>query len=508
MRLPRKALPVLPLSAALLSLALVHCKQRAPVPEVPKAPAAQVQQAQAPAEVSDVLKARRPQGGEYLGLYLVDKKVGYVFTDVGPAPGRNDRVRSINELHFKAQVGARMSERVHREERIYEARPGGRLVAFTVEQRGDGGNQTLVGTATPDGVSVVRKRPGMPDETVNQPPTQETVEDADQVRVALHRQKKVDGHTLDGTDLGTYPVSTTVESAEERLISGVKVRVGKAVTLSQKEKVPVTTYVAEDGRVLEVEFGETMKARAEPAAVAKRLDTVEVFGLTRVVLPKALPKQAHDIPGKVTLVMTNLPEKFHRDSYRQKYQRLPDGRVQVTLSARAPEPKKLKPRPLADPEGGDNLKSSIIIESDNPKIRAQAEQLVGGEKDAYAAAKKIVTWVGANLQKDYGASADRATDVLRQLKGDCTEHSLLAVSLLRASGIPARRVDGVVYMVNQDGVPALYWHEWVEAFVGEWTQLDPTFNQVVADATHFGVGQEANAEITPLIGQLKVVEVK
>ena len=57
-------------------------------------------------------------------------------------------------------------------------------------------------------------------------------------------------------------------------------------------------------------------------------------------------------------------------------------------------------------------------------------------------------------------------------------------------------------------VPALYWHEWVEAFVGEWTQMDPTFNQVVADATHFGVGQEGNAEITPLIGQLKVTEVK
>jgi len=62
--------------------------------------------------------------------------------------------------------------------------------------------------------------------------------------------------------------------------------------------------------------------------------------------------------------------------------------------------------------------------------------------------------------------------------------------------------------VNTDGVPALYWHEWVEAYVGEWTQMDPTFNQAVADATHFGVGQEGNAEITSLIGQLKVVEVR
>ncbi|WP_375767582.1 transglutaminase family protein [Archangium gephyra] len=501
------------MGAALLSLALVQCKKQEPAPEAAQVQAGtqqpQAQQAQAPATVSDVLKAPRPRGGEYMGLYLVGKKVGYVFNDLGPVPGRADRVRSINELHFKAQVGARLSERVHREERIYEAQPGGRLVAFTIEQRGDGGTQTLVGTVSAGGMSVVRKRPGLPDETVNLPATTEVVEDADQVRVALLRQANVSGSWMDGTDLGTYKLSTTVQPAEERLISGVKVKVGKAVSVSDKEKVPITAWVAaEDGRLLELELGQTMKARSEPEQVAKSLEMVEVFGLTRVVLPRALPPEAQTIPGQVKLVMENLPERFQRDTYRQKYEAQPDGRVLVTLSARAPEPKRLAPRPLADPEGGDNLKSSIIVESDSPQIRELATQLVGSEKDAYTAAKKIVGWVAANLKKDYGASADRATDVLRQRKGDCTEHSLLTVSLLRASGIPARRVDGVIYMVNQDGVPALYWHEWVEAFVGEWTQLDPTFNQVVADATHFGVGREGNAEITPLIGALKVVEVK
>ncbi len=93
------------------------------------------------------------------------------------------------------------------------------------------------------------------------------------------------------------------------------------------------------------------------------------------------------------------------------------------------------------------------------------------------------------------------------MKGDCTEHSLLSVAMMRAEGIPARRIDGLVYIITEDGVPALYWHEWVEAFVGEWTQLDPTFNQPVADATHFALGEESNAEITPLIGQLKVVAI-
>jgi hypothetical protein len=497
----RLAAPLLSLSVALLCAAPVLAQAPAPTPTPTSRPAAK-------ADVSDILKVPRPKGGEWLGLYLMDKKVGYFFTDVSLVPGRKDQVRSINELVFKATVGKNVSERVHREERIYEAKPGGRLLSFVVEQRGDGGAQRLEATNSPSGMRVVRKRPGLPDEVLDQPPSAEKVEDADQARVALYRKAKVEGRITDGTDLENYKVTTTFHPPEERLVRGVKVRLGKAETISEKEKVPVVAYVNEEGEMVEVDFGQTMKARLEPESVAKKLDVVEVFGLTRIVLPRELPPEARGVPGRAVMVMTGLPEKFQQETYRQKYVKLPDGRVEVTLLANFPKPENLKPLPVADPEGGENLKSTIIVERDNPEIRKLAAKLVGQEKDAYAAAKKIVTWVATNLTKDYGASADRASDVLRQMKGDCTEHSLLAVALLRASGIPARRVDGVVYMVNEDKVPAFYWHEWVEAYVGEWTQLDPTFNQPVADATHFGVGMEGNAEITPLIGQLRVVEVR
>jgi hypothetical protein len=414
----------------------------------------------------------------------------------------------VNELVFKATVGSKLSERVHREERTYEAKPGGKLLSFVVQQRGDGGEQQLVGTQTQYGLRVVRKRPGLPDEVRMLPASKETMEDADQARVAIYRKAAVVGTITDGTDLESYKVSTTSEPAEERMVRGVKVRLNKAQTISEKEKVPVVAYVTDEGEMVEVDFGQTMKARAESEAVAKRMDVVEVFGLTRIVLPRQFPPEARSVPGRAVMVMQGLPEKFQQDSYRQKYVKLPEGRVEVTLLADLPKASSLKPLPVADPEGGENLKATIIVESDNAEIRKLAKKLAGTEKDAYAVAKKIVGWVAVNLEKDYGASADRASDVLRQKKGDCTEHSLLTVALLRAAGIPARRVDGVVYMVNEDGVPAFYWHEWVEAYVGEWTQLDPTFNQMVADATHFGVGQEGNAEITPLIGQLKVLEVR
>ncbi len=486
------------LGAALaLTFALAACPAKAP----PAAPP--------PGGLSEALKAPRPKGGEHFGLYLMGKKVGFYFSDLALVEGSPDKARAVSEMYFKASVGGRTSERRHREERVYESRPGGKLLSFKVEEKGDGGDQLLEGSAGPKGLAVVRKRPGQPNQILNLAPARELIEDADQPRVAILRGKPVEGFVTDGQDLETYRLTTTVEPPESKLLGGVKVSVSRAVTVSDKEKVPVDVFITAAGEMVEMSFGQTMQALAEPESVAKRLDQVEVFGLTRIVLPAQLPPTARQVPGSTTLTLQNLPEKFQVNTYRQHFTQRADGSVEVTLSSALPKLAKRPTLPLTAPkEVAEYLKSSIIVESDNAEIQKLAETIIGGEKDAYRAAQKLNEWVFRNLKKDYGASADRATDVLRQKKGDCTEHSLLTTSLLRAAGIPAKRVDGVVYMLNDDQVPALYWHEWVEIWVGEWTQVDPTFGQAVADATHFAVGEEGNAEITPLIGQIKVIAVR
>lgn len=463
-------------------------------------------QADEPAEAtSDVLRAPRPPGGEYFGLYLVDKKVGWYFTDLQAVPGRPE-VRSVADFVFKAVVGNNTAERRHREERIYESRPGGRLLSFVIKDEGDGGNQVLTGKMTPTGFSVKRHRPGQADETFTLPAIQETVEDADQLRVALLRGKAVSGMSLDGTDLGQYRMTSTPAAEERRVVNGVSILLRRATIVSEKEKVPMQAVVAPDGAVVEMSYGAAMIARAEPKSVAERLDRVDIFKLTRLVLPSAPPASARKVPGEWTLVLTGLPAKFQRKTDRQSYKTLGGGKSEVTIRAAAPEPAKLVKRGAPHPKDtAEYLKTSILVESDNPAIMAKAKEIAGGETDSYAVAKKVVAWVGRTMTKDYGASADRATDVLRTLRGDCTEHSLLSIALLRALGIPARRVDGVVYVQNADGAPALYWHEWVEAWVGTWTQLDPTFGQPVADATHLTLGEESSAEIMPLLGELKVV---
>jgi Transglutaminase-like superfamily len=460
------------------------------------------------APLSDALRVPRPAGGEWYGVYLVDKKVGWLFTDLSLVPAKPGQARSFQELVLKAVAGQAAVERDHREERIYESRPGGRLLSFVFEDRGDGGNQTLTGKATATGIEVLRRRPGHADEKLSLPPSTETVEDADQVRVSLLRNAPVSGMVLDGVDLKTAKVTTTPGGTEKRTLNGVPVTLRRATTISEKDRVAALSVMTSKGEILETSFGGNSAIRAEPKSVAQRLDKVEIFGLSRLVLPRALPSGARDVPGELTLVVQGLGPEFQRVTPRQSYRQLGGDKVEVRIRAAPPDTSQLGTRPLQAPGGAEYLKPSLAVESDAPEIVAKAREIAGAETDAYGAARKVVAWVGSHMKKEYGASADRATDVLRQMTGDCTEHALLSVALLRALGIPARRVDGVVYVLNADGVPALYWHEWVEAYVGStWTELDPTFGQPVADATHFALGEESQADIVPLLGRLKVVEV-
>ena len=73
--------------------------------------------------------------------------------------------------------------------------------------------------------------------------------------------------------------------------------------------------------------------------------------------------------------------------------------------------------------------------------------------------------------------------VLQSLSGDCTEHTVLFIALARAAGIPARICSGIVFAKD-----AFYYHFWPEVYVGKWVQMDPTLDQVIADANHIQLG--------------------
>jgi len=79
-------------------------------------------------------------------------------------------------------------------------------------------------------------------------------------------------------------------------------------------------------------------------------------------------------------------------------------------------------------------------------------------------------------EKTFGIPLIPAPAVYRGRAGDCTEHTVLAVALLRRMGIPARAVVGMIYSEEFEGMRDVYvFHMWAEAFHrGQWVLVDAT----------------------------------
>jgi transglutaminase-like putative cysteine protease len=154
------------------------------------------------------------------------------------------------------------------------------------------------------------------------------------------------------------------------------------------------------------------------------------------------------------------------------------------------------------------LRAEPFIESDDPDIRAAAEEAVGMAVGTRARAEALTRFVSSTVQKKPTVSLPSAREVLRTRIGDCNEHTALFVAMARAAGIPARIAVGLAFVRG-----AFYYHAWAEVYIDEgaargfWLPVDPTFNQFPADATHFRLargGLDKQAAIIPLIGRVRI----
>src|SRR3989442_1448842 len=150
------------------------------------------------------------------------------------------------------------------------------------------------------------------------------------------------------------------------------------------------------------------------------------------------------------------------------------------------------------------LAPAPLIQSEDPRIQAQAGPLVGGERDRARGARRIADWVRANLAQRPTATSPGALQALEARLGDCNEHAVLYVALARAAGLPARTAAGLVPV---DG--RFYYHAWAEVYLGDWVAVDPMLDEFPAGAAHvrFSIGGLAQqAELVRLIGRIKLEE--
>jgi transglutaminase-like putative cysteine protease len=143
-----------------------------------------------------------------------------------------------------------------------------------------------------------------------------------------------------------------------------------------------------------------------------------------------------------------------------------------------------------------------LVESRHPDIVRLALRLRGADTDPRVVAERINRWVYDSLRKTITIGVPSALATLRAGRGDCNEHTQLAVALSRAAGIPARVAAGLAYV---DG--KFYYHAWPEIWLERWVAIDPTFGQFPADAAHLrftvgGLGRQA--ELLRLMGPLRI----
>ncbi len=143
-----------------------------------------------------------------------------------------------------------------------------------------------------------------------------------------------------------------------------------------------------------------------------------------------------------------------------------------------------------------------FINITDPAIISTAATICGTETNPVEIARKIYNWVSTSIT--YESQTDAGTDgtgekgaswALTYRKGDCSEYSDLMVALLRAQGVPARKVVGLALLDPLGGQLSSYaegatWtynqanildnstgHAWVEYFVpgAGWVACDPTW---------------------------------
>jgi len=148
------------------------------------------------------------------------------------------------------------------------------------------------------------------------------------------------------------------------------------------------------------------------------------------------------------------------------------------------------------------LTPAPLIQSDDPRIQAQALLIIGREQDPARAARRLAAWVRTHVERRTTGAVPSAVRVLETRVGDCNEHAVLFVALARAAGLPARTVAGLLPVDRR-----FYYHAWAEVYLGDWVAVDPMLDEFPAGAAHVRLsigGLARQAELVRLIGRIKL----
>ena len=227
------------------------------------------------------------------------------------------------------------------------------------------------------------------------------------------------------------------------------------------------------------------------------------FSLIRVTNPIPKPETIRYLKIRVTGVDASVIPNDHRQHVSKPRKGVEESGFEVTVRCEG-NSSHVAPRRLPQSEEAKYLASNMAVQSDHEEIKAQAREIAGSMGTDEAKVNKLVTWTAENVEnamKDTFSSLS----VLREREGECQAHSILYAAFARSLKIPTRVVTGLVYIQDV----GFFYHAWAESYTGgSWLAVDPTLNQVPADATHIkistGDSMDDVATLLKIMGKIKI----
>ncbi len=307
--------------------------------------------------------------------------------------------------------------------------------------------------------------------------------------------KPASDFSIEAKEATISDVTIVAEGREKLRLAGAEHdAVRLRVVSSLYKDLPMSLWVCDDGRVVQMKAGPlSMKLTTE--AAAKGYGAIQELSNMLPVKPVVLfPGRFQEVTLSIRMEGGDTQNLFTDGPYHRVA--ISGETISLTLLAQPAPSGPTVERPVAEPSVAEFLRATPRCNGDDAEIQARAMEIVGEEKDALAAARRIVHWVYASIKKESSiVGAKTAKETLVEGSGDCTEHAVLVAALCRAAGIPARSATGLMWVGKEAG-----YHQWAEVWVGAWLPVDATLDAVGTPPAYlcFGLADEGavSAETT------------
>ena len=418
------------------------------------------------------------------GNYMGGKKVGWDTDEIKLTKLNGVEVVSqVSESYFKALFGGNKTEVIDRTEVLYSLVGKGEILLIKSFHLENGAKKTRELNLQKGGLTLVTTTQNRLDEKKVSKPKENLSMQMDLASWLKSKRNKGDvfdcfSTSVEEDDLNV-PTRYIYKSKKNIQVTGGDLMVHEVD--QETHGALFYSLLENNGRLHYGRMGKIIEYRLESNDVAKKLDNdlVDLIQISAVTLDKKLGDPVKIKSLKLSFVADDdfdVPQ-----SHRQIITKGKDNNLVMEIKR---DFIIKNGKALLPDERKRSLASSISIPSDNPKIIALATKIVGDAPTDFEKVSRIVKWIFTNLEKTMAKNSDNALDILDKKAGDCTEHTLLFVTLARALGIPSREVGGIAYMAGEK-TPKMAWHAWAEFHDGkQWLTADPTWNQTLVDGTH------------------------